>query len=81
MLNLMLAMLSTARSSFRSRRELVLENLALRADEMYFGTGAGVVDELRVKREAARERRLLENRRTSCAICPRVSDGTRRAAA
>ncbi len=30
MLNLLLAMLSTARSSFRSRRELALENLALR---------------------------------------------------
>ncbi len=50
-------------------------------DEMYFGTGAEVVDELKVKREEARRRRLLENRRTNCEICPRVSDSTRRAAA
>jgi putative transposase len=43
-------------------------------DEMYFGTGGQVVDELKTKRESARRRRLADNRRAACSACPRVSD-------
>ncbi len=52
-------------------------------DEMYFGTGAHVVDELKTKRERARRQRLVENRRSGCPICPRAQDqdGSGRAAA
>ncbi len=40
MLNLLLALLSTARSGLRSRRELVLENLALRQQLAVLGRRA-----------------------------------------
>ncbi len=50
-------------------------------DEMYFGTGARIVDELKVKREEARRRRIEENRRARCVACPRARDAEGRAAA
>ncbi len=50
-------------------------------DEMYFGTGAHVVDELKTKREQARRQRLIENRRTRCGICPRAPDAAGKVAA
>ena len=42
-------------------------------DEMYFASGERVPDELRVRRLEARRRRLEENRRVQCAVCPRSS--------
>jgi transposase InsO family protein len=38
-------------------------------DEMYFGTGAGVFEELELKRAEARKKRLEANRATRCATC------------
>ncbi len=50
-------------------------------DEMYYGTGTHLVDELKVKREEARRRRLDENRRAACAACPRGPSASERVAA
>ncbi len=50
-------------------------------DEMYSGTGAHLVDELRAKREEARRRRLEENRGAACAACPRGAGASEREAA
>ena len=50
-------------------------------DEMYYGTGAHLVDELKVKREEARRRRLEENRGAACAACPRGPGVSERVAA
>jgi hypothetical protein len=38
-------------------------------DEMYFGTGEGVPDVLKTRRQAAREARLRANRASRCATC------------
>ena len=38
-------------------------------DEMYFGTGAGVPDQLNARRTAARAARLKANREARCAVC------------
>jgi transposase InsO family protein len=38
-------------------------------DEMYFGTGAGVPDELAAAKQDARRRRLEVNRAAHCAVC------------
>ncbi len=50
-------------------------------DEMYYGIGARVVDELKVKRGEARRRRLEENRGAACAACPRGAGVSEREAA
>jgi len=42
-------------------------------DEMYFGTGSHIPDELAVKNEAARQARMEENRARSCPICEPVA--------
>jgi len=42
-------------------------------DEMYFGRGEAVPDELAQKRREARSRRVEENRKMTCSNCPRVS--------
>ena len=42
-------------------------------DEMYFGRGEAVPDELAQKRREARSRRVEENRKLSCSNCPRGS--------
>jgi transposase InsO family protein len=41
-------------------------------DEMYFGRGARVPEELALRRLDARRRRLEENKRRQCAACPRA---------
>jgi len=41
-------------------------------DEMYFGRGARVPEELALRRFDARRRRLEENKRRQCAACPRT---------
>ncbi len=38
-------------------------------DEMYFGNGDGVPDDLESARNAARTERLAVNRALSCALC------------
>jgi putative transposase len=38
-------------------------------DEMYFGTGEGVPDVLKARREAARQARMRANRSSRCATC------------
>jgi len=38
-------------------------------DEMYFGTGDGVPEQLEAARKEARQRRLEENRARSCPAC------------
>ena len=38
-------------------------------DEMYFGTGDHVAAELKAARDAARQRRLTENRAVRCRLC------------
>jgi hypothetical protein len=38
-------------------------------DEMYFGTGGGVVDELDASRKIARAARVAVNRLRSCRVC------------
>jgi transposase InsO family protein len=38
-------------------------------DEMYFGTGHGVPDDLEAKRQEARNRRMEANRARSCRVC------------
>jgi hypothetical protein len=43
-------------------------------DEMYFGRGATIPDELAEKRRDARRRRVEQNRRESCSTCPRRSE-------
>jgi len=50
-------------------------------DEMYYGAGANIADELKARRVEARRRRLEENRRTACSACPRTADVSERAAA
>jgi len=50
-------------------------------DEMYYGTGAHVVDELKARREEARRQRLDENRRAVCSVCPRAVHASERVAA
>ena len=42
-------------------------------DEVYFGRGAHVPDELAVRRHAARRERVTSNRSTACAACPRAA--------
>ena len=42
-------------------------------DEMYFGRGEAVPDELAQKRREARSRRVEENRKLACSTCPRGS--------
>ena len=41
-------------------------------DEMYFGRGARVPEELAARRVDARRRRLEENKRRQCGVCPRA---------
>ena len=43
-------------------------------DEMYFGRGVAVPDELAQKRREARRRRIDENRKVACFNCRRNSD-------
>ena len=38
-------------------------------DEVYFGTGHGVPDDLEIKRKAARAARMAANRARSCRVC------------
>jgi len=45
-------------------------------DEMYFGRGATILDELAERRRDARRRRVEQNRRASCSTCPRRSEET-----
>ena len=45
-------------------------NHGLRLDEMYFGRGEHVPDELSAQRAEARRRRVDENRRRQCSTCP-----------
>jgi transposase InsO family protein len=40
-------------------------------DEIYFGRGAQIPDELAARRREARERRLERNRAVACGACPR----------
>jgi hypothetical protein len=51
-------------------------------DEMYFGTGTGVVAQLTEAAPRARDRRVVENRGLSCSSCSRIqsSDGADKAA-
>jgi putative transposase len=42
-------------------------------DEMYFGRGAQVPDDLAVRRREARQQRVARNRQVACAACPRGS--------
>jgi transposase InsO family protein len=42
-------------------------------DEAYFARGAHVPDELAARRHAARQQRVLRNRSTACAACPRAA--------
>ncbi len=42
-------------------------------DEMYFGRGEAVPDELADRRKEARRRRLERNREVACSVCPRSS--------
>jgi len=50
-------------------------------DEMYYGTGTRLVEELKAKRADARRRRLEEYRRAACAACPRGQGVSEREAA
>ena len=43
-------------------------------DEMYFGEGKGVPDELEAGKKAARQKRLAVNRALSCAVCEEGQD-------
>jgi hypothetical protein len=43
-------------------------------DEMYFGTGGVVLDELAVRRRKALRRRLGRNRQIAGSACPRSRD-------
>ncbi len=43
-------------------------------DEMYFGTGDNVPDELKAERTAARLGRMEVNRRASCEVCADVRE-------
>lgn len=45
-------------------------------DEMYFGTGRHVADELRSQRTAARLARLQSNRAVSCVNCERTREAS-----
>jgi hypothetical protein len=40
-------------------------------DEIYFGRGAQIPDELAARRREARKRRLERNRAVACGACPR----------
>jgi len=40
-------------------------------DEMYFGRGGQVPNDLARRRREARQQRLARNRRVACAACPR----------
>lgn len=42
-------------------------------DEMYFGRGDHVPDELAARRRAARQQRVARNRSASCSACPRAA--------
>jgi len=44
-------------------------------DEMYFGTGGPIPDELEAKREEARARRMAANRAAACAVCEPLVGG------
>jgi hypothetical protein len=39
-------------------------------DEMYFGRGVSIPDELAERRRDARQRRVEQNQRVSCTTCP-----------
>jgi len=43
-------------------------------DEMYFGQGDGIPDDLESARKAARAQRLAANRSLSCAVCEPSTD-------
>ena len=43
-------------------------------DEMYFGKGSGVPNELESAKKAARRKRLAMNRALSCAVCEENQD-------
>jgi hypothetical protein len=42
-------------------------------DEMYFGTGSHIPDQLAVKTEVARQARMEENRARSCPVCEAIA--------
>jgi putative transposase len=42
-------------------------------DEMYFGRGAQVPDDLALRRREARQQRVVRNREMACAACPRAA--------
>jgi hypothetical protein len=42
-------------------------------DEVYFGRGAQVPDELAARRHAARRERVARNRSAACSACPRAA--------
>jgi putative transposase len=42
-------------------------------DEVYFGRGAQVPDELAARRHAARQQRVASNRSAACSACPRAA--------
>jgi putative transposase len=42
-------------------------------DEVYFGRGAQVPNDLAVRRREARQQRVARNREAACAACPRGS--------
>jgi hypothetical protein len=45
-------------------------------DEMYFGTGNGIPDELERQRAVAKQKRFDENLALACRTCDKASDGT-----
>ena len=45
-------------------------------DEMFFGTGGGVIMELAALRKAAREERMKTNRLARCGVCVGESNST-----
>jgi len=47
-------------------------------DEMYFGRGAHVPDDLAVRRREARQQRVARNRKVACAACPGFATAERR---
>jgi putative transposase len=45
-------------------------------DEVYFGRGAQVPDDLAARRRVARQQRVATNRSTACSACPRAAPAT-----
>ena len=43
-------------------------------DEMYFGDGDGIPDQLDAGKKAARQKRLDTNRALACAVCEPIDD-------